>query len=329
VQPLASSKDPTIEITTELMGEKKGYFTNSSAKSMLFIAANEQDFQQWLLPLRAVAGVQNFRDTPVIYEQLALRKLWAGAVDREGNTALHTLVRAALESFAADMLAVHRHFRQHQEVLQQAATAVPVLQEGPDENSEDAETPVKKESEVEISSSSSSNRGIVTRQQLIMRMQECVKLAAWLIESGCSVNAYNNQRVTPLFMSVCGPLFTAFADACLHPEGEKTPEEAQMVHDCHQFHRDLVHCLVSKGADAARLLCDDVDKVKKPSTVLAVLKAESTAPHRNNPTLLADLRQHFIALLEAVLPYSMSPPPAAPTEKLAGYSYLSLNFSEG
>jgi hypothetical protein len=25
----------------------------------------------------------------------------------------------------------------------------------------------------------------------------------------------------------------------------------------------------------------------------------------------------------------MSPPPAAPTEKLAGYSYLSLNFSEG
>lgn len=89
------------------MGTKKGGLfgtTNVNNTTMTFVAANEQELQQWLLLLKSVAGVQGLRDEnvkPVHYVNLTLRTLWLSATDQRKETALHILVKNSISNSRA------------------------------------------------------------------------------------------------------------------------------------------------------------------------------------------------------------------------------------
>mmetsp|Transcript_17676 Transcript_17676/g.39962 ORF Transcript_17676/g.39962 Transcript_17676/m.39962 type:complete len:1692 (+) Transcript_17676:116-5191(+) len=94
ISRLVGTKEPTFEITHERIAERKGFFGVKSAKS--FALSDEQELQAWLLPLRAVAGVQSFRDSAVTYCNVKAREVWAGSLDSQGNSPLHLLVQSCL-----------------------------------------------------------------------------------------------------------------------------------------------------------------------------------------------------------------------------------------
>jgi hypothetical protein len=96
IQRLPGSKDPIFELIAPNMGEKKSIFGSSTKKSMNFLCESEKDLQEWLLPLKAVAGVGTFRTTPVHYVNTDLRKLWVTMEDIENEIALHSLMKSPL-----------------------------------------------------------------------------------------------------------------------------------------------------------------------------------------------------------------------------------------
>jgi len=94
VQRLTGSKDPIVELIAPNMGEKKTLFGSSTKKSMTFLAESEKDLQEWLIPLKAVAGVGTLRTSnPVKYINTDIRRLWVNVQDIENDTPLHTLVK--------------------------------------------------------------------------------------------------------------------------------------------------------------------------------------------------------------------------------------------
>jgi hypothetical protein len=82
-------KEPIFSISNESLVTKK-----SKSPVVEFQMDSEQDLQEWLLPLKALAGVTTtFRssDVPVTYVSSELRKTWLSSVNNEGETALHVL----------------------------------------------------------------------------------------------------------------------------------------------------------------------------------------------------------------------------------------------
>src|SRR5687767_5541628 len=65
---------------------------------MNFTAESEKDLQEWLVPLKAVAGVESFRSsTPITYIHTELRMLWLNSVTYENETILHILARVGAQ----------------------------------------------------------------------------------------------------------------------------------------------------------------------------------------------------------------------------------------
>lgn len=236
---LTSVNELAFEITSPNMPEKRTMFGSSNKKAMQFMAESEQDLQEWILPLKVIAGVEEKLrpesssgdgsgkgdTTPITYINFVIRQLWAAQTDHKGNTPLHLL---------ASHLSSHR--------------------------------PLSGESGEEV-----------------------VKLAAWLIEHGCPVNAQNAQGQTALH--VCANEFSAGSESCLG-------------------HRELMRCLILKGADGSRLRDYNGD------TALDVIGASS----RISQSLKKHLDEFF---------NSLSAKPAVTLKdmagaKLKGYSYLSL-----
>jgi hypothetical protein len=61
---------------------------------MCFTAESEKDLQEWLVPLKAVAGVESFRTTaPITYVHAELLTLWAKSTTKTSETVLHLLAR--------------------------------------------------------------------------------------------------------------------------------------------------------------------------------------------------------------------------------------------
>jgi myosin heavy subunit len=94
VQRLPGSRDPIFELIAPNMTEKKSYFGSSTKKSLTFLCDSEKDLQEWLLPLKAVAGVGTFRSTPVRYINTDLRKLWLTKEAAGKETPLHCLIKS-------------------------------------------------------------------------------------------------------------------------------------------------------------------------------------------------------------------------------------------
>lgn len=169
-----NGKELTFEITSPNMPEKKTMFGASNKKAMQFMADTEQELQEWILPLKVIAGVEeklrpdNSNAPPIVYVNFVIRQLWAAQTDHKGNTPLHLL---------ASHLASHR----------------PLPNGRPD---------------------------------------EAVQLAAWLIEHGCPVNAQNAQGQTALH--ICAVEFSTGSESSVG-------------------HRELMRCLILKGADGNRL----------------------------------------------------------------------------
>jgi hypothetical protein len=90
-------RELAFEITSPNMPDKKTMFGSSNKKAMAFLADSEQDLQEWISPLKSIAGVEeNLRPAgsaapPIEYVNLVVRRLWASQADRRGNTALHCL----------------------------------------------------------------------------------------------------------------------------------------------------------------------------------------------------------------------------------------------
>ena len=97
VHRLPGNGDLAFEINSPSMPEKKTIFGSSNKKAMSFMAESEQDLQEWLLPLKVIAGVEeNLRPSgsdaaPIVYANMVIRQLWVSQTDRRGNTPLHWL----------------------------------------------------------------------------------------------------------------------------------------------------------------------------------------------------------------------------------------------
>jgi len=96
--------DPVFEIVNERLVVKKKHEGKNPA--MEFMAENEKDLQQWLLPLRALAGTgtgeRGFRPgadefdmdfIPINYVNSDLRVTWLNETNDDGETPLHVLAR--------------------------------------------------------------------------------------------------------------------------------------------------------------------------------------------------------------------------------------------
>lgn len=88
-------REPVVEVTAPNMVEKRSFFGSSNKKAMGFMAENEKELQEWFLPLKAVAGVQNLREKPVHYINTELRRLWLNSLDFTGENLLHVLARGS------------------------------------------------------------------------------------------------------------------------------------------------------------------------------------------------------------------------------------------
>lgn len=87
-------KDPIIEISSIHMPEKKSLFGGSVKKTIGFLAENEIELQEWLMPLKSVIGIGTFRinsNKPVHYVNYEIRKLWTSILDKKNQTPLHYL----------------------------------------------------------------------------------------------------------------------------------------------------------------------------------------------------------------------------------------------
>lgn len=152
VQRVPGSREPCFEIFAPNMGVKKSLFGSSTKKSVVFMAENEKEMQEWLTPLRAVAGVDTLRSSPVTYVRMELRVLWLTQPDHEGESALHSLVHS------------------------NASLRMRLM-----------------------------NLPVQTDESLLYyrnKVEESVKLIAWLVENGCPVNIQNIHGDTALHIAL-------------------------------------------------------------------------------------------------------------------------------
>jgi ankyrin repeat protein len=121
----------------------------------------------------------------------------------------------------------------------------------------------------------------------MIQPEEAVKYAAWLIENGCSINAQNREGNTALHLLV----------ACA----------------TEHFDKELMHCLVCKGAD--------VDTVRDIDNC-TVIDAASKSSNLLLSSYLAELIESKSRLIKQRASYVKAVDP------LRGYSYLSIYLSD-
>ncbi|RYH20822.1 hypothetical protein EON65_22400 [archaeon] len=214
-------KDPVLEVCAPNMGEKKGiFFSSSTKKSMMFMCDNEKELQEWLVPLKAVAGVQNLRSQPVVYINTSLRSMWVNSVDLFMEGVLHVLARKAGQTTGAhtipsfydtseeDERCEDRYFDKNQVLTPPVYTTSPM-------------------------------------------QSDVLPILAWCVEYGANINGMNCDDRTPLFiaiqsymqslnsvahMTVSGP---AHAHKHTHGLVVYTPKDMQ----------DLINAFLLKGSD--------------------------------------------------------------------------------
>jgi len=105
VVTIQEGEEPIFLVTNESLIQKKKH--EGKTPSMEFMAENDIEMQQWLLPLRSISGMINndshFRPTlstasgygvdPVIYVNCELRQAWLSERNADGDTPLHVLSR--------------------------------------------------------------------------------------------------------------------------------------------------------------------------------------------------------------------------------------------
>jgi ankyrin repeat protein len=216
-----NTKELSFEVTSPNMVEKKSFFGNSSSsggkKSIQFLVESEQDLQEWMLPLKLIAGVEenlrppNSSAPPITYVNLLVRQLWVSQRDHQGNTPLHVL---AFLSRNREKLRLY-------------------LKDKPYAEKENADA------------------GAVNEKTFAKAAAEqVVQLAAWLIESGCPVNAQNSRGQTALH--------------CCAYDFRKSIVNETNASCCH---RELMRCLLLKGADLTKV------RDRKGCTPLEVISA--------------------------------------------------------
>jgi myosin-5 len=95
VQRVPGTREPIFEIFAPNMSSKRTFFGSSTKKSMTFLCESEEDLQRWLIPLRAMSGVDTLRTSSVSYVKLELYQLLLNSEDKSGNSPLHCLIAAA------------------------------------------------------------------------------------------------------------------------------------------------------------------------------------------------------------------------------------------
>jgi hypothetical protein len=95
VQRVPGTREPIFEIFAPNMSSKRTFFGSSSKKSMTFLCESEEDLQRWLIPLRAMSGVDTLRTSAVSYIKMELYQVLLNSEDKSGNFPLHCLIIAA------------------------------------------------------------------------------------------------------------------------------------------------------------------------------------------------------------------------------------------
>ncbi len=194
IHRMAGSKDPILEIVSSMLEEKKtGFFGSTTKKPMLFLAESEQELQEWMMPMRAVAGAGTLRSSSVVrYVNTDLRALWLNTADKNGQTPLHWLVIYAAQYKAdIDEESVEKHSKHASKYsLEETLKALAWLVEfGCDVNAK--------------------NEVGETALHVAIRAKVETSIVQALLVKGSDSKSKDNEGNTPLDLVNNSPIFTA------------------------------------------------------------------------------------------------------------------------
>eukprot|EP01038_Epipyxis_sp_PR26KG_P005251 gene5251-7297_t len=214
IQRLPISKDPIIELVSPFMSEKKTMFGSSKKKLILLTAENEQELQEWLMPLRAVAGNVSLR-THREENKVASTKM----TSHEPSSPRSSFIRT--ESFAQAKFLENPLKLPNKKLPSESPNA-----NGNTYPISDIIQPVYINLDIRRIWCNRLDDALNTPLHILMHRipykntSETAHVSAWLIENGCPVNQINSFQQTALHVALT-----------------------------ERVHLDLVYCLIAKGAD--------------------------------------------------------------------------------
>ena len=267
IRRVGSAKEPTIQITTPFMAKKKGGFfgtTNAKNTTMNFIAADEQELQHWLLLLRAVAGVQSLRE---------------GAGGENDAHYVHLVLRRVWLS-AVDCC---------------KETPLHVLVRGALLDCMPSTGAARRERQMVDETSTAAQ---VAAQ--VAALHEAVKVAAWMVEFGCAVNAVNVNGDTALHLAITAPFRIAASGGAVNSAQKEQERKQQQVNQVgvqdqmqqplaradatgerlRAFHVQLVRCLLIKGADVTTVRNRSRQRTAMDELQCLIRESDSQTPTR-------------------------------------------------
>ena len=181
-RPAASNKEgPSFEIFSDEISLKK----KKDNASMLFVTDSEKELQEWLIPLKALVGLDSaFRTTSqVTYVNSGLRDAWLTETNNFGETPLH--IASRFYNGACP-------FIRTQTVEKPISIGLPASNEG----SEGLFTPKK---QIKPKTLEPAPLSPFRPQVPLVRV---LQLAMWLIEGGCGIDTKNLDGQTALHLAV-------------------------------------------------------------------------------------------------------------------------------
>ena len=209
------NKDPIIELTSPNMGEKKKLFGGSKNNKMIsFLAENEKELQEWLMPLKAVSGVETLRASPPVnYIHTELCQLWVAAVDKNLETPLHLLVRYHCirkpkneQSFTEDNSGIKKvetgkNPVRRVSVIQRIKQSI-VASKSVDHEETSANKVLRKENFNKKFASDDQYK--LWDRDVDFSLEETIEVLTWFVEFGCPINGQNYMGDTALHLALQG-----------------------------------------------------------------------------------------------------------------------------
>jgi hypothetical protein len=292
------SKEPIIELTSPNMGEKKKLFGGSkNIKTISFLAETEKELQEWLMPLKAVAGVDTLRESPPVqYVHTELCQLWVAAVDKNLETPLHLLVRyhclrqaskANVVSEQKNVDGANKAPARRVSVIQRIKQSI-VAQKGL-ENSEDGGVNKNGDDEgkdVNTKKYSPDDPYKIFDRDVEFTLEETIAVLSWFVEFGCPINGQNYQGDTALHIALQ-----------------------------HRADPKLVRALLLKGADPKSFKNDQ-----------GIAPFDLIGTNADMRGLYMDVFTNSTKNIGALFKATVTERTYAANTKLKGYSYLSIFF---